>query len=369
MIGHELRFQLNAGDSVDNKAGILRGVTVAKAGVDAQGKFLYLDQNGDPLPTEAGAVKKLAITTDETTLDTLLGAIQDAGGRLKVRSDHDDAIQARAGYAVNFRKIDDRVVCDIHLNDSYRDREIVLEVAKDTPELIGLSIDFMPSFQLEKDTAIMRVGEIYAVDIVDAGAITPSGLYMQRETVDKKIIIKPKTTFIMASTKEPTMAECMASITECMATIKGVGQQFTDEMGKFYKMAFPNADKKGKDGGDGDDGDGDNDAELKATIKSLALQVKAATDSMAAMRAERVSLGLNAEKSAADKSADAAAEAERVRLAKEKIVPKTYLELLAEKKKEGMQLSHDRHAWVLANHPEAYQAYLNGKVKTGLRAA
>ncbi len=363
MIQHELCFKLSAGDAVDNKKGILRGVTVAKAGVDAEGKFLYLDQNGDALPTPEGAVKKYAITTDGTTLDTLLGAIQDAGGRLKVRSDHDDSIQARAGYADNFRKIEDRVICDIYLNDSYRDRDIVLEVAGDTPELMGLSIDFSPSFQLEDDSALMRVEEIYAVDIVDAGAITPAGLYMQSEAVDKKIVIKTN----LSMAKETTLADCMAAISECMATIKGVGQQFNDEMAKFAKMAFPSAnkpdDKKGKDDGDGD--------ELKSVIESLKLQVKTVTDNMAAMKAERAALGLSASQSVADKSADAAAEAERVRLAAEKAKgePKTYLELNAQKKKDGMKLAHERHEWIIENHPQAYTEYLKGKVKTGLKAA
>src|SRR5882724_9044991 len=101
----ELKFQLNRSTSVDHAKGSIRGATVAKAGVEAIGKFVYLDVNGQVTRNAGQACKKLPVYTDAKMLDTLMAAAQDAGGRVKVRSDHDDSISARAGFADNFRKV------------------------------------------------------------------------------------------------------------------------------------------------------------------------------------------------------------------------------------------------------------------------
>lgn len=163
--------------AIDATAGILRGATVAQSGVFAQGKFVYVDGAGVVSNSPGQNAKKLPLFADGDFLSSLLAAVQDEGGKIRVRSDHDDALAARAGYADNFRMAGDRVTCDLHLFGAYRDRDIVLEAAAKSPELIGLSIDFIPSYAVQKDRVAMRVASISAVDLVDQGAVTPAGLF------------------------------------------------------------------------------------------------------------------------------------------------------------------------------------------------
>jgi len=179
LLNHDLRLVL-AASTVDEKAGLISGATVAKSGVPAIGKFVFLKRDGT-LTADAEAddvVEKLQVVTDDKTLDTLLAAIKDAGGRLKVRVDHDDSIGARVGYAEHFRRDGDRVSCDISAFDASPHRALVLETAKKDGANVGLSCDLTPTFEVIGGRAVMRVKAIKAVDIVDRGAITPDGLFL-----------------------------------------------------------------------------------------------------------------------------------------------------------------------------------------------
>jgi hypothetical protein len=367
---HELQFRFKSG-KVDVAAGILRDVTVAKAGVIAEGKYLYLDKAGQPTRDPAAAVQRLAVTTDETTLDTLLAAVKDAGGKLRVRSDHDDALSARAGYATNFRKTGDLVICDIHLLDSYRDRGQVLEVSNETPELIGMSIDFEPSFFISKNSAAMRVEEIYAVDIVDAGAITPNGLYLSRGKVDKEP--KDNPTKISMAKDDKTTAP---TIEDCMAQIKALADQHGEMKEMLAKFAQGNPPKKAeKDdekgssnkekGGSDPVEDDDSTDELKADMKEMRDQLSKTMEAFTAFQKSQSALGLK-QTAKTEGGADSAAEAERIRLAaeKDKGQPKTYLQLMKEKKSDAKYKSvHERHAAIMQEAPEAYARHIKGFLK------
>jgi len=168
------RLRLRA---VRSDAGLLQGVCVLTAGVQTIGKFVFVDANGQITKDPTAARKKLPVWTDAESLTSLLAAVREAGGKLRVRSDHDDTIAARAGTAENFQREGDKVTCDIELNDSYRDRDIVLEVATKTPDLLGCSISFTPVFEIKADRALMRIATIEAVDLVDEPAANPSGLF------------------------------------------------------------------------------------------------------------------------------------------------------------------------------------------------
>lgn len=177
-----LQFAAGIG-SVDSAKGILTGVTVAEVG-PATGHYAFTDANGailgvggaDDAPNFKGAVKRLQLGMDETSLQTVIAAGKKAK-RFKTREDHDDSIEARAGYTENFRLQDGKVVCDQTIFESYRNRGVFLEAATQTPELIGLSGDFKFTAEVIGDKAMMRVTRIDAVDIVDQGALTHAGLF------------------------------------------------------------------------------------------------------------------------------------------------------------------------------------------------
>lgn len=357
---HEVAFDLSAA-TVDSASGVIRGVTAMKAGVKAKGKFVMLDAAGVRTTNAALMKSRIPAYTDMETLQTLMGAAQDAGGRVKVRSDHDDSLSARAGYATNFRLLEDRVVCDLHLNKSYRDRETVIETAQKTPELMGCSIDFNPEFVIEKNKALMRVSELSAVDLVDEGAVTPNGLFMasrvDNETKDNGNADSETDSLTTMAKDEkksaPTIDECMSAITE----MAGKLAEFNSAMAAL-KSAPAAASLSAVE-------------ELNVTLKAIkADQEKLASDqatfitdqkaTLANMAKEKAALGLNAGE--AKKLAEGQEqETERVRLAaekaKEESKPKSYTELVAAKKLEGKLSASDCHRYVMNAHPEAYAAH------------
>lgn len=348
---HELSLQLNAG-TIDSAAGIIRGATVAQAGVVALGKVVMLDGEDNVTRDPNKAKKRLGVVTDEATLDTLMAAAQDAGGILKIRSDHSDALDKRAGVARNFQKLaaevvdgkqlPARVVADLHLNKSYRDRDVVIETAQNTPTLIGLSIDFLPRWEMAGDRALMRVEELFAVDIVDAGAITHGGLFLNR-SVDKtpKVKIKPESSTTMAAENSPTIEQCMTAITELTKTIAAM-KAAADEQAPKQAEA------------------------LTSGLKTISDKMDAQNETILQLKKEQTALGT---KLATAPVQDAAAvEAERVRLAKEKeekdkaaLNGKTYLQLVDDAVTAAggpAKLKRsDAHRQVMSAHPDKYAAH------------
>lgn len=382
VLERQFAVRLSAG-TIDAAGGLVRGCTVAQAGVEAGGKFVLLDRDGKLTRDPEQAVRKLPVYTDDRTLETLMAAVTEAGGVLKVRSDHDDSLGARAGFADSFRldtKGDrPRVAADLHLNESYRDREIFLETAQKTPALVGLSIDFAPTYELLQDRALMRVKEIFAVDIVDAGAITHDGLFLSRR-VDNlaKLEIQTSTTMAKATEtpKEPTMAEVLAQVSTLAETVG----KCMEGLGALQKKMTAGKAAEG-DGGEGG-GDEEVPAEMSAAVKEVRdvaaglkkdreafnadrEQLKKDREQLKADQAElaktRAAMGLKNQAAAA--ADDAAGETERERLAREKAEgDKDYLTLVNEAKASGkFKKGSEAHEHVMRAHPEKYAAHMQDR--------
>lgn len=341
---HELAYDFSA-STVDSASGVIRGVTVMKSGVQATGKFVLIDKLGKVTKDPEQAVGKLPIFTDAETLNTLLGAAQDAGGRVKSRSDHDGDLSARAGYTANFRMGEGRVVADIYLNKSYRDRETVLETAQKTPELIGCSIEAPCTYVLEKDKALMRVTELFACDIVDEGAVTPGGLFlsagvdMQKEEELQKLMAE--------KTASPTVEECMTAI-------GGITKQLSELSAAVKAFSAPAADpavmNAVKDLGE----------KFAAVQRTQTDFIAEQNTKLANIAKERGALGLSAEKLViVEKLAD---ETERQRLAAEELKgKKDYLSLVAENATTLKCSRSTAHSNVQRANPAIYEAHLRSK--------
>lgn len=335
---HDLRLRL-AASTVDFKTGIISGATVAKAGVPAIGKFIYEMADGALSVNPEGARRKLSIATDAKTLSTLMAAIEAAGGKLKVRVDHNDEIGARVGYATTFRQEADRVICDIQVYDSSPHRALVLETAAKDAANVGLSIDFNPSFEVIDGVAYMRAESIRAVDVVDAGAITPDGLFLSAgvDTEGKSSAATTPATLTTTpmpedTKKEPTMGEIMAalsSLTQCVAALNAKTAAAPTEA--------PTAET------------------LSAVVKS------AVTAELGAMKAElgkfQVALGLKTDST----TLAAGAAATTTTTTTEK--PKTYGEMVDAKVAEsnGKLARSDAHHLVMRENPTAYRQHLAAK--------
>lgn len=340
-----LRCKLAADSAVDSETGIIRGCTVMKANVPAIGKVVMLDSQGRLTRDEKLAVKKLPVFTDAKTLETLMTAAAEAGKRIKVREDHNDDIGARAGFSNAFQLIaGDRVTADLHLFKSYRNRAVMLETADQTPEEIGLSIDFDPEYELAADKALMRVKALHAVDIVDEGAVTPGGLLLHRgvDTAANNNSAADTTAAQLETEKNmasPTLDEIMSAV----GALKGQIDACTAALSKLSAAPAPDAMTALRT---------DNE-KLTASIKEQGELLKSVVASQAAARKERALLGFKGN------------DAERVRLAAgsaediEAAIAgkKNYLELVAAARAADSKLSagdaHDK----VRKTPEGAAAY------------
>jgi len=339
---HKLSSRLSA-EAVDTAHGIIRGCTVAKAGVQATGKFVMLDDRGQITRDPEEMASEVPVFTDETTLTTLMAAAKAAGKRIKVREDHVDEVGARAGYADAFKQTDDgRVIADIHLLKSYKHREVVLETSLETPEEIGLSIDFTPTFELREGKAFMRVSELHAVDIVDEGAITPDGLLLSASVDTERKFENARN-----STPKNTMAADTSPNTEILAAINNLAKAMSEGFAKMSAPAAapatPATDPKVEEA-------------LKAANEAKE-QLAAQKQEIVQMKREKALLGFRGTSEERAKLATAQPE-EIEKVTAEK---KDYLALVDERAAAAKCKRSEAHQWVMKNHPGEYTAHLAAK--------
>jgi hypothetical protein len=345
---HTLRSRLHA-ENVDTAHGIIRGATVAKSGVQATGKFVMLDAKGAITRDPALMVSEVPVWTDETTLSSLMAAAQAAGKKVKSREDHVDAVGARLGFADTFKQTDDgRVVADIHLLKSYKNRELVLETAIESPEEIGLSIDFTPTFELKDGKAFMRVLELHAVDVVDEGAVTPGGLFLSAsvDTGRKVETAKASPLLTMAS---PTPEEIMSSLgalsTAVGALTKTVGEMQT-KMNAAPAAPAPDA----------------NAVAALAAVNELKEQFSAQKQEIVRLKKTSHALGFRAHIPAEELATLANGSPEDIdKMNKERSEKKNYLQLVAERAETAKCKKSEAHQWVMKNHKAEYAAHLASK--------
>lgn len=351
---HILRCRL-AADKVDSELGVIRGCTVAKAGVQAAGKFVMIDAAGAITRDESQCKKRIPVFTDEKTLETLMAAAKAAGKRVKMREDHDDSVGARAGYVSDFKRVteadNDRVITDLHVFKSYRNRNVMIETATETPEEIGLSIDFTPEFELAGDKALMRVRELHAVDIVDEGAITPDGLLLSASVDSGKESEKP--TNHMADTPTPN-AEVLAAIAKMGDTICAA----------LTKLATPPAASPKDEELKAIKGESE---KLAATLKEQNEQLKAVVGTIAQLKKERALMGFRGNE--LDRAKMSAATAEDIE--KFNADKKTYLQLVDDVVAKEKCKRSDAHTKVQATDEgkTAYALHLSAKGITGRMVA
>lgn len=386
-----LQFRQGIGQ-VDAQKGVLLGVTVAEVG-DATGHFAFADAAGRIVGVGGagdgenfkGATKRLQLAMDERSLLTVVAAGKQAK-RFKTREDHDDAIEARAGFSENFRMDGGKVVCDLTTFDSYRNRAVFLEAATLTPELIGLSGDFKFTAEVVGDRAMMRVTRIDAVDIVDQGAVTHAGLFKVKPQVD--IPEKDNSAQFMAKdTDVPDMkafksmcesvaayraknAASAAEIDECMACLQIDPVKVPTPEGAPAPVQKPasNPDASVKD-------DKANFAALKAELTtelsaSFSTMLEAALDKSAKAQQVEFQKQLSAlgMKPAPVKEPTDAEKAEAVRLAaelaakdKEKGAPAgDFLSLRAARAKEKNISMSEASRQIISEQPEVFRQYQIG---------
>jgi hypothetical protein len=178
-------FAAATGSRVDREAGILRGVSVITAGVEAKGHGIWIDQ------TSLEMVKAAA----ETYIDGL-----------QVKSDHGSGFGEIEGVLRDFVIEGNQLRADFHLIKSGEEYERIMEMAEMMPSSFGLSIEFSGISEEIDEYRYARPVEIYAVALVDQPAANPSGLF-QAMPED----IKPEEVPPVASVEEVKVVEVTES--------------------------------------------------------------------------------------------------------------------------------------------------------------
>lgn len=114
---------------------------------------------------------------DDKTLEQVRDCALTHKGGVKVKMNHKTGFDDIVGVLKNFRVEGDQVKADLSLLKTHERFSTILEMAESMPEEFGLSIAF--SGQKEKIDGVKyaRCFELYSVDLVDAPAANPSGLF------------------------------------------------------------------------------------------------------------------------------------------------------------------------------------------------
>lgn len=344
--------------SVDREAGIIRGAVVAEQGVSASGHFAYIDKDGAFTRDESKGVKRVPMHMDAESLSSALAAAKEGGGRLRVRSDHVDSLAARGGYADNFRIEGNKLLADIHLFDAYAHRDIVMDVVEQTPELIGLSMDFGFQMELKDNMALVRVTTLNAVDIVDRGAVTPNGLFnsitdcIQVDTTDKS---KPTKKMADESTPSPIETKLDALISAVTALTEACKPK--DDMNDEQK-AKAAADEQAKK--DEEAAKASADEEKKAEEAKMAAAIEKGVNArFAALTKQLTALGIKlpAGDVPTHEGAKFAAEKDK----KAEADPIAHFSALTAEERKTSKTSYEATVNAQRKHPEAYRAMLKAK--------
>lgn len=161
-------FAAATGSRVDREAGVLRGVSVITAGVEAKGHGIWIDQ---------------------TTLEMVKSCAETYVDGLQVKSDHGSGFGEIEGVLREFEIDGNQLRANFYLIKSGEEYERIMEMAEMMPSSFGLSIEFSGISEEIDEYRYARPMEIYAVALVDQPAANPTGLFqaMPEETAPVEV--------------------------------------------------------------------------------------------------------------------------------------------------------------------------------------
>lgn len=150
----------NLRSNVDRN-GLVRGVSVITANVEAKGHGMY---------------------TDAKTLSTTLSVASAFKEGVKVKMDHSHGIDRIVGSISNFRIEGQQLRGDLQLLTSHPAYPTIAELIQRQPSTIGLSISFSMTTEEINKKRFIRVDDLFSCDLVENPACNPSGLLSTRTT-------------------------------------------------------------------------------------------------------------------------------------------------------------------------------------------
>ncbi len=217
---------LNLADgAIDEAAGIIRGVSIATAGVEALGHGEYSDE-GDLLRE---------FWTDGETLETMLAACLAVGEPVKAKLEHGTGLTETVGTFENFRIDGEHLRADFTAFPTSSAKDHLFALAGRIAKQFGVSVSAILSKAKSGAVDLMRCREVLSIDFVDEPAInaalfsrknkvdSPANFSQQRIQKQDTRIAKPTTD--MEDEMKEAIGEMIASaltpVTDELAAIKG----------------------------------------------------------------------------------------------------------------------------------------------------
>ena len=160
---------LSANPAVNPKTGTIKSVSLISVG-PARGHF---DVEGRQVMVDA--------TTCRQVFDFCLEA-----GTIKVKIDHGSGVFSIAGWVDNFALSANKVLADLHLYESEKERARVFEIASTNPTHLGISLEFNGQDEVSGNFLMARCDEVMTAALVSDPAANKS-LY-QAEKNSKKVV-------------------------------------------------------------------------------------------------------------------------------------------------------------------------------------
>jgi len=160
----------------------------------ALSKFVSrVDLRSAKVDRESGVIKSVSICSigdakghdklcDKTTLEQLRDCIRTYDSGLKVKFNPDSFNHGDAGIAGRIpgdtlRIKSGKLVGDLHVYKNYPAKDYLFEIAEESPDHFGLSVEFSGVDEEKDDQTFARCTEIYAAAVVDLPAANPTGLF------------------------------------------------------------------------------------------------------------------------------------------------------------------------------------------------
>ena len=210
-------------NAVDEEAGIIRGVSIATAGVQAIGHEMEV------LDGDENVIETREWWTDGETLQSMLEVIQSIGQPLKAKMEHGSGLAEIVGEFDNFRIEGDHLRADFQRYETSQYATHLMTLAKRISKQFGISVT--ATLHRLKSGAIdfMRAVNVDSADFVDNPAIN-AGLFSKsidktqnfNQAQDKGLINEPPKTPDMTKEEmteivETAIAEKLSAVTDTLA--------------------------------------------------------------------------------------------------------------------------------------------------------
>lgn len=210
-----LAFDRSAGlslaeDAIDLEAGIIRGISIATAGVEAIGHGDYDEETGELLRE---------LWTDADTLKDMLAACLAVGEPLKGKLEHGSGLSAVVGTFDNFRIEDNAFRADFTALTMSEQVQHLFNLAKRIPRQFGVSVTAYLRKVAKGAIDVMRCDEILSADFVDEPAIN-AALFSRKNRVDKLNTVSKKQLQMTPEEIKELVTECMAPITDRLTKLE-----------------------------------------------------------------------------------------------------------------------------------------------------